>query len=483
MLDKIKSNWAMLKPQHKTFAMWGGGFIALALSIFFFSQEPIKKEIKIVKESTTGLYEVGDEALSIEDLGTKQNAQDKQMETLQNQIKALQNQAVKDREIIKTLSGSDKSIRTLNEIGKKVNRLEQAFGDLSNKQELLGGFSPSDGYVEVEDIIKEAEQGKDEQGKDEQGKDGVDIASSRKLKAQTLINNTVKKSKVPEDPLAFIKSVSSEAKVKTDQRNEFLPDETVADPKSNYKRPGNIMLVTSQEEDVVSSEKESESSYVGERLLAGSLIPVVVVSGVDAPTGKAAEKGAISSTLRVTGPVILPNNKRVDLTGCLITTDVRGDTATERAYFRPNRMTCSFDYGSLDVALKGYVSGKDGVQGFRGKVVSKQGKALLYGTITGAVEGIGKAFGGGGSNQRLGFGGTTGDPFAMPTGKQVGQSAIAGSVSDSAEFLSDYYKNKLDSLYEIIEIKPLITGSVHVLETLQLKLLEDLYENQKRAKK
>ena len=221
---------------------------------------------------------------------------------------------------------------------------------------------------------------------------------------------------------------------------------------------------------------------MGERILAGSLLPIVVVSGVDAPTGKAAEHGAISSTMRITGPAILPNGHRVDLTGCLVTADVRGDTATERAYFRPNKLTCYFDFGEVDVSIKGYTTGKDGVQGFRGRLVSKQGKALLYGAFAGAVNGIGKAFGGGGNSSVRGLV-TGGDPFSLPSGQQVTQSGIAGAMTDSSEFLAEYYKGKVDELYEIIEIKPLITGSIHLLETFQMKLLEDLSNKGKGRRK
>jgi conjugal transfer pilus assembly protein TraB len=198
------------------------------------------------------------------------------------------------------------------------------------------------------------------------------------------------------------------------------------------------------------------------------LIPAIVISGVDAPTGKAAAKGSSASTLRITGPAILPNGERVDLTGCFVTNDVKGDLAIERAIFRPLNLTCMLEAGIVDTPLKGYVSGKDGSLGFRGKVVNKQGKALLFSAASGVLGGFGGAFGGGNGSTTI----STGGQYELPSSEEVMTAGLAGGVSDASDMLAEYYKEQLDLLYPIIEIKPMIFGSIHLLQTVELKLFK-----------
>ena len=51
MLDQLKSKWAMMKPKHKTLTIWGGGFLVMAVLVMLFSNQPIKKAVKVEVES------------------------------------------------------------------------------------------------------------------------------------------------------------------------------------------------------------------------------------------------------------------------------------------------------------------------------------------------------------------------------------------------------------------------------------------------
>jgi hypothetical protein len=406
MLDKLKSQWALLSPKNKTFTIWGGVFLFIAIAIFGFSNKPIKKVNSTEVKSEQGLFAVDDQQVTVEALGTKTKALEQQIDLLKQQVSSTNTQLLKAKEVINSLTGSDSNVRTLNELSKKIQRVDEKLDDYEIKRQYYNsGESKSSNIISDDDLTASSD-------KTTLSNDATIKKQTNEVVTQNLIDNSVKKEKIPEDPLSFIKQVQSHHNQSNTKITTIMSPEdsgVASTRQTNQQQVRKIEFISSSEPVKDAESDQIASKYVGSRILAGSLIPVVVVTGVDAPTGKAAEQGAISSTLRITGPAILPNGNRVDLTGCFVTTVVKGDSATERAFFRPDRLTCQYDYGDVDVPIKGYVSGKDGVDGFRGRLVSKQGKALIYGTIAGGVKGIGKAFGGGNSSQSLITGGV--DPF------------------------------------------------------------------------
>ena len=46
-------------------------------------------------------------------------------------------------------------------------------------------------------------------------------------------------------------------------------------------------------------------------------------------------------------------------------------------------------------------------------------------------------------------------------------------MSNAADFLTEYYRSKLQEYYDVIEVKPLVTGTIHILETFKMDLLDD----------
>ena len=49
---------------------------------------------------------------------------------------------------------------------------------------------------------------------------------------------------------------------------------------------------------------------------------------------------------------------------------------------------------------------------------------------------------------------------------------VGQGISDASDTLSEYYKEQLDLLYPVIEIKPMIFGSIHIIKTIQLRLFK-----------
>ena len=47
------------------------------------------------------------------------------------------------------------------------------------------------------------------------------------------------------------------------------------------------------------------------------------------------------------------------------------------------------------------------------------------------------------------------------------------SVSNAADFLTEYYQAKLQEYYDVIEIQPLVTGTLHVMTSFKMRLLNE----------
>ena len=120
---------------------------------------------------------------------------------------------------------------------------------------------------------------------------------------------------------------------------------------------------------------------------------VVLLAGLDAPTGGQAQNNPHPILMRVLDPAQLPNRYMADMKDCVVTANGYGDISSERAYIRTDRLSCIDQKGgAVDVSLKGYVAGEDGKAGMRGRLVSKQGQALANAFLAGIGSGIGQAF-------------------------------------------------------------------------------------------
>lgn len=199
-----------------------------------------------------------------------------------------------------------------------------------------------------------------------------------------------------------------------------------------------------------------ESGGTGERKQAGSYIPagtfvrMVVLNGLDAPTGGQAQSNPAPVLLKIIDSATMPNGYKANLSGCIITANGYGDVSAERAYIRLDRLTCiSDDGGAIDIGVKGYVAGEDGKSGMRGRLVSKTGQILANGLLAAVGSGIGKAFSSGAST-------TTTNPFGGQTsttnpGKEF-QAGIGTGIGTAFEGLSKYYIALAEKTFPIIEI-------------------------------
>lgn len=179
-------------------------------------------------------------------------------------------------------------------------------------------------------------------------------------------------------------------------------------------------------------------------LPAGSILQGVLLSGVDAPSGKTAMKDPIPVLARIKHDAILPNRYRADIKECFVLLETVGDLASERAMMRAITMACTRqDRSIIEVSLAGYAVGEDGRAGLRGEVVTKQGAVLGRATIAGFADGLSRAFGGG---TNLSFGGTGG-----VSSSSLESGAISGT-SSALDRISQWYLERADELHPTINI-------------------------------
>jgi len=195
----------------------------------------------------------------------------------------------------------------------------------------------------------------------------------------------------------------------------------------------------------VKEEKTSAENY----LPAGTFMRVVLLAGLDAPTGGQAQNNPHPILMRVLDPAQLPNRHMADMKDCVVTANGYGDISSERAYIRTDRLSCIDQKGgAVDVSLKGYVAGEDGKAGMRGRLVSKQGQALANAFLAGIGSGIGQAFKESSSTVSTSPLGST---STVTDGKEL-QAGLASGVGSAMSQLSKYYIKLAEQVFPVIEV-------------------------------
>jgi conjugal transfer pilus assembly protein TraB len=201
---------------------------------------------------------------------------------------------------------------------------------------------------------------------------------------------------------------------------------------------------------------------------AGSIVPVVSITGVDAPTMQAAKSQPLPMLWRVTDLSIIPNAHNLDLVGCHIMGEAAGDMSSERVYVRTNILTCVDGKGKLyEAGIAGYVAGSDSKNGVRGKLVTKQGQLLAKALIAAFLDGVAQAFSQKDQITMASAIGTT-----TTTGNTGDRAMLEASgyrgLSTAASRLSDFYLEMADQVFPIIELDGGVEAHIIVTETKEI---------------
>lgn len=183
-------------------------------------------------------------------------------------------------------------------------------------------------------------------------------------------------------------------------------------------------------------------------LPSGSVIQGVMLTGLDAPTGKGALKDPVPVLVRIQKDAILPNRYRADVRECFALIAGQGDLASERAYLRSETISCvRHDKQVIDMSMKAYAVDTDGKAGLRGRLVSKQGSVLSKAILASFADGVSQAFKG--RSPALKLDNQDVQPVSYDAAGYNG--AIMGA-SSSLDRIAKYYLDLADQLFPILEI-------------------------------
>lgn len=210
---------------------------------------------------------------------------------------------------------------------------------------------------------------------------------------------------------------------------------------------------------------KNKLKHISSFIPAGSFSKVVLMNGINAPTGGQASQNPVPVLMRVVDNGQLPNRFKSAIRNCHITGAATGDMASEIAHIRLEKMSCVLINGDVITSnVKGYVAGESGAAGFRGRVVERTGALIAKTLFSGIAGGLSKSI-----EQQYQTVSTSalGAVQSIDTDK-VGQAGLANGAASSLEMLSQYYMDRANEIYPIIEINPKRIGEVVFLEGVDL---------------
>ncbi|MEW6542467.1 MAG: TraB/VirB10 family protein [Nitrospirota bacterium] len=209
----------------------------------------------------------------------------------------------------------------------------------------------------------------------------------------------------------------------------------------------------------------------------GTLIPVQLLSGIDAPArGGGVGSGGMGGGVRqqpypvlmvVNNLAFLPNDFRLNLKECFVMGEGLGELSSERTQIRVLGLSCVKKNGqATDVAIKGVITGEDGKVGLRGKIVMREGALLYRSLLAGFVSGLSRAFLP--FQQGFFFAQSPQQMMQFPDTQMIGISGLAGGLGRAAELLARFYMTMARSIFPIIEIDAGRKGVLIVTEGKEL---------------
>jgi conjugal transfer pilus assembly protein TraB len=230
-----------------------------------------------------------------------------------------------------------------------------------------------------------------------------------------------------------------------------------------------IQVISLVDEAVGSQGEQKKSKNVSHYLPTGSFATAVLLSGMDAPTGGQAKSNPVPVLLRLMDEGQLPNYFNSDIDNCHVTGAAFGEISSERAHIRLETLTCVLTNGNIiEEGIAGYVAGEDGKAGLRGNLVSKQGSVLAGALFAGIASGMGGVVSQ--SNQNVVT--TPQGSVSVLDPDQMLQAGLAEGFSNSMDKLADYWMQRANEMYPIIEVDAnrigeiILTGGTDLGENL-----------------
>ncbi len=197
--------------------------------------------------------------------------------------------------------------------------------------------------------------------------------------------------------------------------------------------------------------EEKHLPHIDSYIPAGSYAKAVLLNGVDVSAGVSSQASPQPVLLKLIHKGSLPNKFFGKMKECRAIAAAYGDLSSERAYMRLEKLSCVQPDGHvIETDVDGYVSGHDGKNGIRGKVVIRDAEMLKRGFMGGVLSGLGKAT----SNS---FSSTSVSPFgsvntSTAKGAELFKQAGAQGTADAFELMARYNIQRAEQYQPVIQI-------------------------------
>ena len=183
----------------------------------------------------------------------------------------------------------------------------------------------------------------------------------------------------------------------------------------------------------------------GIALPSGSYVKAKLMTGVEAPEGR-----TYPALLQLDYAYIVPNHKKLDLSGCFIIAKSQGDLSTERVQMQATKLSCVSKEGKMfEREVNGFIAdNKDNSFAVIGSVNSKQDRVAAMAFLSSIVEGVGKAIQQAQITQQVT---PLGGSQSMLTGNQM-EYMGAGGASNAAGMVTQWYLRQAQNLLPTINI-------------------------------
>lgn len=199
----------------------------------------------------------------------------------------------------------------------------------------------------------------------------------------------------------------------------------------------------------LASSDEKNSPHHDSYIPAGSYAKAVLLSGVDVSVGVSSQTNPQPVLLRLVHQGSLPNHFVGKMRDCRIIAAASGELSSERAQFRLEKLSCIEPDGQvIETDVDGYISGEDGKNGMRGRLVIRDAELLKRGFLGGLLSGLGKA-----TSQS--FNTTSVSPFGSVStvkGGDIFKQAGAEGAGNAFELMAKYNIQRAEQYQPVIQI-------------------------------
>lgn len=192
-------------------------------------------------------------------------------------------------------------------------------------------------------------------------------------------------------------------------------------------------------------EEEVEQKKPGVVLPPGSYVKGKILTGVEAPEGK-----TYPVLVQLDFAYIMPNQHRLDLSGCFMIAKATGNLSIERVEMQVTKLSCVSRTGQMfEREVSGFIADdKDNSFAVLGSVNSKQDRVAAMAFLASVVEGVSKAVQ---QAQTTSQTNAVGGSQSILTGSQM-KYIGAGGASEAASTVANWYLQQAQNLLPTINI-------------------------------